>query len=288
MIGVLREGAPEAAPEPPQPTLAEVPALVEESRVGRHARGARASTCPDDAALPAALGRTAYRVVQEGLTNARKHAPGAAVDVTIAARAGAALVVEVVSRRAVGVAAAGRAIPGAGTGLVGPGRARRARRRRGSSTAPTARATSSCARPCPGRRDRQGPRPARRRRRARALGAADDARGRGRASTSSARPTTGAACWRAVDLHRPDVVLMDIRMPQLDGIAATRLLRSPARPAGGDRADDLRRRRARAARAARGRGGLPAQGHAAGRASCARSSSSTPATGCSRRRSRAG
>ena len=75
---------------------------------------------PADAALPAALGRAAYRIVQEGLTNARKHAPGAAVEVAISAQAGSALVVEVVSRRAVGVAAPGPfALPGAGTGLVG-------------------------------------------------------------------------------------------------------------------------------------------------------------------------
>jgi DNA-binding NarL/FixJ family response regulator len=40
----------------------------------------------------------------------------------------------------------------------------------------------------------------------------------------------GREVLAAVDRHRPDVVLMDIRMPQVDGIAATRLLRSQPRP----------------------------------------------------------
>jgi DNA-binding NarL/FixJ family response regulator len=40
----------------------------------------------------------------------------------------------------------------------------------------------------------------------------------------------GRGVLPAVDRHRPDVVLMDIRMPQVDGIAATRLLRGQPSP----------------------------------------------------------
>jgi signal transduction histidine kinase len=122
VIGVLRDDADEATLQPPQPTLAQLPALIEESRAaGMNIRWGANSPSGDE--VPTAVGRTAYRVVQEGLTNARKHAPGAAVEVSIFTREDPALVVEVVSRRPVGVPATQRpeaaSVEGSGAGLVG-------------------------------------------------------------------------------------------------------------------------------------------------------------------------
>ncbi len=115
VIGVLREDGSESLTQPPQPTLADLAALVEESRAAGMRITARIEL--GDAAPPAAVGRTAYRIAQEGLTNARKHAPGAAVTLTVHAPDGG-LEVEVRSLAAVAVPAASP-LPGAGTGLIG-------------------------------------------------------------------------------------------------------------------------------------------------------------------------
>jgi signal transduction histidine kinase len=117
VIGVLRAEAGNGDPEPPQPTLADVPALIEESR---HAGMQVRFDCdlPDPGAVPVVTGRSAYRIVQEGLTNARKHARGAAVEVTVEGSAGTGLTIEIRNRLPVGVAAASE-IPGTGTGIVG-------------------------------------------------------------------------------------------------------------------------------------------------------------------------
>lgn len=45
-----------------------------------------------------------------------------------------------------------------------------------------------------------------------------------------AEAADGREVLGAIDRHRPDVVLMDIRMPQLDGIAATRLVATQPDP----------------------------------------------------------
>ena len=53
------------------------------------------SRVADAGAVPASVGRTAYRIVQEGLTNARKHAPGAEVDGVVTGGPGDGLTVSV-------------------------------------------------------------------------------------------------------------------------------------------------------------------------------------------------
>ena len=178
VIGVLRDSPDDV--EPPQPTLDAIPALIEESR----AAGMRVRSRIEAGGGEATVGRTAYRVVQEGLTNARKHAPAAAVEVTVAADE--QLVVEVVSRRAARAVAPGLRRQRADRPVrAGGARGRRARAR----PQPRRRLRPARDAAC-GRRD---PRPAGRRRRARALRAADDAV---RApSRSSARPRTGARSW---------------------------------------------------------------------------------------------
>lgn len=115
VIGVLREDSGESLVRPPQPTLADLAALVEESRAAGMRISARIEL--GDTAVSDAVGRTAYRIVQEGLTNARKHAPGAAVMLTVNAPDGD-LRVEIRSLAPVAVASAS-SLPGAGTGLIG-------------------------------------------------------------------------------------------------------------------------------------------------------------------------
>ncbi|MGP3926881.1 sensor histidine kinase [Streptomyces sp. 8N616] len=113
IIGVLRAVQDGGRP---QPTLAELERLVEESR----AAGARVALdlrVAEPGAAPALAGRTAYRIVQEGLTNARKHAPETEVTVAAGGGPGKGLTVEV--RNPLPRGGASAAIPGAGQGLIG-------------------------------------------------------------------------------------------------------------------------------------------------------------------------
>ena len=120
VISVLRdedEVSDDAAVARPQPVLADVPRLVAES----HDAGQQVSfdnRMADDATVPPIAGRAAYRIVQEGLTNARKHAAGQPVRVVLDGKPGAMLTIEIKNP----LPRNGHAmpiVPGSGAGLVG-------------------------------------------------------------------------------------------------------------------------------------------------------------------------
>jgi signal transduction histidine kinase len=114
LVGLLREtDADEPAPLTPQPTLADLPEMVEESRlagmdVALHSTG-------QVRVLTEMVERTAYRIVQESLTNAGRHATGGSVCVTLHYRP-TSLTVTVENQEATGPA---NTVAGTGHGLLG-------------------------------------------------------------------------------------------------------------------------------------------------------------------------
>ena len=117
VITVLREDAT-AADGPPQPGFGQLADLLEESRSAGMTLHAHIDL-PGPARLPDTAGRTVYRVIQEGLTNARKHAPGAPVEVTVTTD-GETVIAEVISRRPTVTTGPVPAAPaGPGAGLIG-------------------------------------------------------------------------------------------------------------------------------------------------------------------------
>jgi len=87
LLGVLRHDQPAALA--PQPQLADLPALIDAAR--QAGVPVELSAPPALGRVPAGVGVCAYRIVQESLSNASQHAPGAAVTVSVGQEAGAVL-----------------------------------------------------------------------------------------------------------------------------------------------------------------------------------------------------
>jgi signal transduction histidine kinase len=114
VVGMLR--AAEEEDLRPQPALPDVAVLVEQSR----AAGSRVDLTLRPPARPvhASVELAAYRLVQEALTNARRHAPGAPVDVRVVAE-DADVLVEVVNAPPGAIPVPRPPGDGSGFGLVG-------------------------------------------------------------------------------------------------------------------------------------------------------------------------
>jgi signal transduction histidine kinase len=121
VIGVLRTGSELVDDvQPPQPTISDLARLVEESQAAGMDVSFKDSL--NGGSLSPILGRTVYRVVQEALTNARKHAPGEVVTITLDGDRELGVRAEVVNRPWVGRAPTDGEDAGqveSGMGLVG-------------------------------------------------------------------------------------------------------------------------------------------------------------------------
>jgi len=93
LLGVLRYDQPPALA--PQPQLADLPALVATAR--RAGVPVELSVPPTLDQVPSGVGVCAYRIVQESLSNASQHAPGAAVTVSVTTHDCGAVVLRVVN-----------------------------------------------------------------------------------------------------------------------------------------------------------------------------------------------
>ncbi|MGW4308630.1 sensor histidine kinase [Streptomyces californicus] len=115
IIGVLRGPGDADEGHRPQPTLATLDALVAESRLAGM-KVALDNRVTDPGEAPAATGRTVYRIAQECLTNARKHAPGTEVSLTVDGGPGEGLTVVVENPAPTEPF---ERVPGSGQGLIG-------------------------------------------------------------------------------------------------------------------------------------------------------------------------
>jgi signal transduction histidine kinase len=108
LLGVLRTGAPDTVP---QPGLADLDTLLESARGG--GVSVTATSSGDPVPMPEGVDLSAYRIVQEALSNAMRHAPGSRVSVRLTYRPGD-LALEVRNDR--GPGPAGQATAGTGQG----------------------------------------------------------------------------------------------------------------------------------------------------------------------------